>query len=84
MANQSEYLVERNKFRNNLLGSVESRIMDRVLTYLGTGRNAITGAVWHGGVYGQVGRQVSGPILEQTWSPVLFPIESQAREDCDG
>jgi len=87
MAKQRKHQVESEIWymaRSKFLEQIENRIMYRVAAHLEVSRHSLVGASLRDGRYGQVCRQVSGPIMEQTWAPVWVPIELQAREDYDG
>ncbi len=92
MAKQRKHQVERqiwygakSKFLEQVDEQVEERIMYRVAAHLKVSRHSLAGACLRDGRYGQVCRQVSGSIMEQTWGQVWLPIERElGEEDYDG
>jgi len=75
------YMARSYMARSKFLEQIENRIMYRVAAHLEVSRHSLVGASLRDGRYGQVCRQVSGPIMEQTWAPVWVSIEREARED---
>ena len=87
MAKQRKHQVESEIWymaRSKFLEQIENRIMYRVAAHLEVSRHSLAGACLRDGRYGQVCRQVSGSIMEQTWAPVWVSIERQAGEDYGG
>jgi len=87
MAKQCKHQVESEIWymaRSKFLEQLDDRIMYRVAAHLEVSRHSLAGACLRDGRYGQVCRQVSGSIMEQTWAPVWVSIERQAGEDYGG